>query len=230
MLDIVEANNHSINAVLLRQTLMSWGHRHFRAFPWRLVRTPYRVLMSEVMLHRTQATQVTPVYERFMQRYPDISSLARATRQELHGVLRPLGLHWRIDRVYEMAQELDGRFGAQVPHDKELLLSLPGISEYIASAVRCFAWDLPETLIDTNTVRITGRLFGLEIKDSSRRNRQYVHLMAALLDAEHPRDYSYALLDLAHEVCLGKRPPACDQCPIQRHCVHGNTEAIPEYR
>ena len=100
-----------------------------------------------------------------------------------------------------MAIQLVERFGGQVPQSKTDMLSLPGVSEYIASAVRCFAWNLPEAIIDTNTVRVVGRVFGLEIKDSSRRNRLFRDLIGALVDPVEPRVYNYALLDLADQIC-----------------------------
>jgi len=221
MAKIIEANRHTMDAVLFRKTLITWGQRHFRDFPWRLTRNPYRILMAEVMLHRTQAPQVVPVYQEFINCYPDVSALAQATKKELRQVLYPLGLRWRIDLVRHMAVELTECFGSRVPRKKTDLLSLPGVSEYIAGAVRCFGWNQPEPLVDTNTVRVIGRLFGLEVKDSSRRNRQFKELIAALVDPSEPRAYNYALLDLADQVCMKKRPPDCAKCPIQKHCVYG---------
>jgi A/G-specific adenine glycosylase len=118
-----------------------------------------------------------------------------------------------------MATELGERFGAQVPVPRADLLSLPGVSEYIAGAVRCFAWNLPEPLMDTNTVRVVGRLFGLEIRDSSRRSRRFRDLTAALVDPHEPRAYNYALLDLAEQVCMKKRQPGCAGCPVAPWCI-----------
>ena len=177
--------------------------------------------MAEVMLHRTQAPQVVPVYLSFQAQYPTISASAQATKQELHAILYSLGLRWRIDLVYEMISDLVSRFDGKVPQEKNDLLSLPGVSQYIAGAVRCFAWNQPEPLIDTNTVRVVGRLFGLEIKDSSRRNRRFGDLVAGLVDREAPRAYNYSLLDLADQVCTKKRPPECGQCPVLSHCTYG---------
>ena len=129
------------------------------------------------------------------------------------------GVRWRIDLIHEMVGELMERFDGQVPREKADLLSLPGVSEYIAGAVRCFAWNLPEPLIDTNTVRVVGRLFRLGIKDSSRRNRHFRELIAALVDPVEPREYNYALLDLADQVCTKKRPSECERCPVSQWCA-----------
>jgi A/G-specific adenine glycosylase len=215
----LRVNDHIVDVAFVRRALITWGQTHFRNFPWRLTKDPYHILMAEIMLHRTQALQVVPVYEQFVSRYPDIQSLACASKVELHEVLYSLGLRWRIDLVYDLAVQLTSRFAGQVPREKEELLSLPGVSDYIASAVRCFVWNIPEPLIDTNTVRVVGRLFGLEIKDSSRRNRRFKELITALVDPHAPDVYNYALLDLADRVCMKKRPPACERCPVATRCA-----------
>jgi len=226
--EIINTGTHTVDPVTFRKALIAWGQEHFRAFPWRLTEDPYRILMAEVMLHRTQAPQVVPVYEQFIKRYPDVPTLAQATREELHEALYSLGLRWRIDMVHEMAAELMKRSGGQVPESREDLLSLPGVSEYVAGAVRCFAWNLPEPLPDTNTVRVVGRLFGLEIKDSSRRNRCFRELITVLVDPNEPRAYNYALLDLANQVCMKRQPPECFRCPVLEHCVYGEGTVVTQ--
>lgn len=217
----VEDNGHAINAVVFRRELIAWGRVHFRAFPWRLTEDPYRILMAEIMLHRTRAAQVTPIYQRFIERYPNVQVLAQASKQELRDALSSLGLFWRIDLIHDMAIRLVTVFGGRIPEAKEELLSLPGVSDYIASALRCFAWNLPEPLVDTNTVRVIGRLFGLPVKDSSRRNRRFRNLLAALVDPHNPREYNYALLDLADHICMKKRAPECQDCPLKGLCLYG---------
>jgi A/G-specific adenine glycosylase len=224
---LVKTDQHSIDAVAIRRALIAWGRDHFRPFPWRQTEDPYAILMAEVMLHRTQAPQVLPAYERLIKRCPDVSALAQASRDELYSLLSSLGLRWRIDLIQVMATELVARFGGQVPRSKNDLLSLPGVSDYIASAVRCFAWNLPEPIMDTNTVRVIGRLFGLEIKDSSRRNPHFRALLAALVDPDEPRTYNYALLDLADRVCMKKRAPCCEICPAAQWCVYRASLLLP---
>lgn len=221
MAEIVEANGHAVDAITFRKALIAWGQEHFRPFPWRLTGDPYRLLVAEVMLHRTQAPQVVPVYERFVTTYPDVPTLAQISTEDLHQVLYSLGLRWRIDLIHAMAAALVARFSGQVPREKSDLLSLPGVSEYIASAVPCFAWNLPHPLIDTNTLRVVGRVFGIETKDSSRRNRRFRGLIAAFVDPNEPRAYNYALLDLAEQVCMKKRQPACERCPLLSYCAYG---------
>ena len=226
---LVRAGDHSVDAVRFRRAMIAWGNKYFRAFPWRLTEDPYRILMAEIMLHRTRARQVEPVYERFIERYGNIFALQQITREELNSVLFSLGLRWRIDLIHQMVEELIARFDGQIPHKKTDLLSLPGISDYISSAVRCFAWNQAEPLIDTNTVRVVGRVFGLNIKDSSRRNQSFRELITALVDPFEPRRYNYALLDLADQVCTKKRPPDCGRCPIRKLCLFGMSSLAKSY-
>jgi A/G-specific adenine glycosylase len=216
---LIKVSECSIDVVAFRKMLIAWGKEHFRPFPWRSTEDPYHILIAEVMLHRTRAIQVVPVYSRFIERYPDIFTLSGANRRELHENLSSLGLRWRIDLLQQMAVSLMTMFGREVPREKNELVSLPGVNDYIASAVRCFAWNLPEALIDTNTVRIAGRLCGLEVKESSRRNRQFREILQAMVDPERPREYNYALLDLANQVCA-KRKPGCEECPVFGYCKH----------
>ena len=218
---VVSVDGHRVDADWFRSQVREWGKVHTRSFPWRETADPYRLLIAEVMLHRTQVRQVVPVYERFLSLYPDVAALAGASKEDLHDVMEPLGLHWRIDLVADMADDLVNRFGGTVPSDRDALMSLPGVSDYIASAVQCFSFGIAAPLVDTNTVRVVGRVFGLEIKPSSRRNRRFRELLSSLLDRDHPADYNYALLDLAHLVCLSRRSPECELCPLEPCCITG---------
>ena len=204
-----------------RKELISWGQEHFRSFPWRLTCDPYYILMAEVMLHRTQAPRVQEIYQNFIRCYPNVETLVQAACEELEINLYSLGLRWRINLIQKLASEIVRRFDGHVPQSKEDLASLPGVSDYISSAVRCFAWNLPEALIDTNTVRVVGRLYNLATRESSRRNSQFRHLIAGLVDPVEPRVYNYALLDLADTFCTKKRPPDHGHCPVMKFCLVG---------
>ncbi len=204
------------------KALIAWGKTNFREYPWRLANNPYEILIAELMLHRTQARQVVKVYDQFIARYPNPHRLLQATEEEVESSLHSLGLVWRIRLVRELAQILVTRYEGKVPVEKGTLVLLPGVSDYVASAVRCFAWNLPEAIVDTNTVRVVGRLLGLETKDSSRRNQQVRKLIRDLVDRDAPREYSFALLDLADGICLAKRQPLHAICPVLSYCRHGN--------
>ncbi len=203
----------------LRESLLQWGREHYRPFPWRQTSDPYHVLLAEVFLHRTQARQVETVYQQVIQRYPTPADLLSTNQKRIRLTMYALGLHWRTDLLLKMVQQIQEQYGGEIPRERDALLALPGVSDYIAGAVRCFAWNEPEVLLDTNTVRVTGRLLGWEVKDSSRRSPRFRQALEALLDRENPRNFNYALLDLAHLICLKKQPPRCAECPLKNHCV-----------
>lgn len=216
---LLEENSHSIRLPEYREKLKRWGRDNLRSFPWRETCDPYRVLIAEFMLIRTQAKQVAPVYLEFVDRFPTLADAADASPEEIQDILSPLGLSWRADRVYETLQKLQNR-GEGVPQDRKSLLSLPGVSQYVAGAVRCFAFGKPDPLIDANTVRIAGRIFGLEIKSSSRRNSTFRSLIGEMTDLEDPRLYNLSMLDLGAKICTSQSP-SCRKCPLAEMCSYG---------
>jgi A/G-specific adenine glycosylase len=195
---------------------------HKRDFPWRHTSEAYHVFVAEVLLHRTRADQVVPLYLRLINRYPDVPALADAVPHELHELLRGGGLRWRVDSLLSAAQTLSGNHGGLVPRSREELEALPGVGHYIATAVRCFAYGEPEAIVDTNTVRVVARVLAIKITDGLRRNKNFRASIEALLDAERPREFNYALLDLAALVCT-PRFPRCEECPILEFCSFGRS-------
>jgi len=213
-----------------RQSLLSWARRRLRHFPWRAESDSYRVLLAEMMLRRTRVAQVVPVYVRFITRYPTVEDVASASRADIATLLKPLGLAWRAENVADMAREVAGRYGGRVPTDVDHLRTLPGVGEYVSNAVACFSRNQPLPIVDTNVLRVLGRVFGLCLTGEARRRRQFVQVAATCLDRRAPRLYNYALLDLAATICK-PRHPLCDVCPFARaalcrfHAVSDSTSA-----
>ena len=207
----------------LANKLLEWWVNNKRSFPWRATRDPYRVLLGEVLLHRTKANQVVPIYAKFVDKYPTIEALASVPFVEVRETLCSLGLIWRTEALHKMSQDIVTKFKGRIPIEKDELENLPGISNYIASAIRCFAFGYPEVLLDTNTVRIIGRLFGIKISDSSRRSKMFRKLYETILFKENARDFNYAMLDLGALVCLPSEP-LCNVCPIIQKCKYGRAK------
>lgn len=202
-----------------RRGILSWGRQNMIGYPWRTDREPFRVLIAEILLHRTRAEQVVSLYTRFLERFPDISHISSADYEDVERILRPAGLRWRIRNLYLMAQIISERHGGTIPENYEDLISLPGVSSYIASAVRCFAFGYPEPLLDTNTVRIAGRVFGLQTSDRSRRSIEFRKLMDLLIDRDNPEVFNYSMIDLGKLVCRARKP-VCTMCPVMHICEY----------
>jgi A/G-specific adenine glycosylase len=202
------------------KALLNWWRQNGRRFPWRETGNAYHILVSEVMLHRTKADQVVPVYTAFVTKYPTVNRLRDAPAREVKQALRPLGLRWRTALVRKMSEHVMNQFGGEIPEARDELESLPGVGPYIASAVRCFAFGHAEPLLDTNTVRIVGRVWGRGYSDGSRRSKEFRDLASSLIDRRRPREFSYAMLDLGATLC---RPvePRCERCPMLKLCRYG---------
>lgn len=208
------------NLSTFRNCLITWGKKNFQKFPWRETRDPYAILVAEIMLHRTQVKQVLPVYINFIKRFPDILSVCQADEISILTSIKGLGLNWRARLFKEMADDICEKYQSIIPQKKDVLVSLPGVNDYIASAVRSFAWGYPDPVMDTNIVRIVGRLFGFEIRDSSRRNPKFHLLIEKLVDKKDTASFNYAMLDLAHLLCHRKSVPECEFCPIGAFCFY----------
>lgn len=178
------------------------------------------------MLRRTRAEQVAPVFTRFMARFPDARSLSGATEGKVEDIVRPLGLAWRVPAFRLMARALVERHGGNVPADRDQLLALPGVGDYVAAAVLALAFDLPAMLVDTNTVRVAGRYYGFHYHAESRRNRQVRDQVARLFDPTQPRTSARAVLDFASMVCRA-RLPLCGACPVLEHCAAHRSVEVP---
>jgi len=210
----------------LRQRLLAWGAVQNKEYPWRYQSNPYRVLVSEFMLHRTQTRQVLPVYKLFIQRWPSLANYAQANGAEVNFILSPLGLKWRVQGMQQALTTLWKNYGT-VPTDYDKLICVRGIGPYIAGATVCFTQNQPIKLADSNIVRVIGRVLGLDLSGEARRRRSVIDAIAAACDPLQPRDFYYAVIDLAHEICHPRRP-ACGCCPLRDlpcvNQVHNNGE------
>lgn len=171
------------------------------------------------MLHRTQAKQVVPVYLKFIDKYPDFNSICNAGVEKIRAELNSLGLKWRSEELYNLSCHIVKRYTGKIPDSKAELLELPGIGPYISSAVMNFAFNKPEPVLDTNTVRVIGRFFGMQINDSSRRNKRFEAIIKDLVNFKDHKKFIWYLLDFANYVCK-PRNPDCFVCPLNDYCSY----------
>jgi len=203
---------------LIRSKIFDWGEENLRDYPWRNTQNPYKILVAEIMLHRTRADQVNKIYENFIQRFPDFNAVFKSDNETIKKELYNLGLFWRADLLYKLSEIIVCEYRGNIPLKKEKLVELPGVGDYIASALLCFCCNIPEPLLDTNTTRIIGRVFGLEINDSSRRNKQYQKILHDLIDCENPRIISLVLIDFAAKICKPGNRSLHSVCPLKDLC------------
>lgn len=203
----------------IRSGILEWGNKNRRDFPWRNTHDPYEIMIAEIMLHRTNADQVKTVYEKFIENFPDFKSIVRAGSENIRTEMQSLGLFWRSDLLYRLADEVEEKYNGTLPLEKKKLMELPGVGHYIASAILCFGYNRPEPLLDTNTVRVIGRIFGIKITDSSRRSKKFYKIMEDIVLFEEPRRLSLSMLDFAALVCTTTNPKH-ELCPVNSICCH----------
>src|SRR2546427_3217589 len=140
--------------------LLAWWARAARDLPWRRTRDPYRVLVSEFMLQQTQVSRVAEFYPRFLERFPDLGTLARAPARQVREAWDGLGYYARARNLHALAKSVTRRQDGTLPAQPEELIKLPGIGPYTAGAVASFAYEKPVPAVDTNVARVIRRVFG----------------------------------------------------------------------
>lgn len=210
------------------QDLLAWFDRHRRDLPWRQSRDPYRVWLSEVMLQQTRVEVVIPYYERFLERFPTVESLAAAGLDEVLTLWSGLGYYRRARQLHAAAGQVAAAGG--FPTTLDGWLGLPGIGPYTAAAVASISFDVVAPVLDGNVERVLSRCLALaEDPKSSRARRQLLETAASLLVAGRPGDSNQALMELGATLCTPRRPK-CLLCPLASGCRatrEGDPESYP---
>jgi len=205
-----------------RQTMLAWGKNHLKVFPWRQTTDPYAIFVAEFLLQQTDAPRVLPVYQVLLQRYPTLSDLAASSVLDLADILKPLGFHFRAERLHQAALLLvsDPNYGGTIPNDETQLLSFSGVGKYTARAVCAQAFDHATAVLDTNVARIMQRFFGLQPHRKRVRNDPFFWEAAQSIAPDtNVGLWNLTLIDFGSAVCTS-RNPRCDSCPLRERCLY----------
>jgi A/G-specific adenine glycosylase len=200
--------------------LLAWFALHGRHdLPWQQDRTPYRVWISEVMLQQTQVATVIPYYARFMERFPDVQSLAAAPLDEVLHLWTGLGYYARARNLHACARVVVAQFAGEFPKDLEGMMSLPGIGRSTAGAILSMASGVRHPILDGNVKRVLSRVFGVAGDPSSAAVLDALWRLAEACTPEREVGaYTQAIMDLGATLCARARP-ACTLCPMNHDCV-----------
>ncbi len=188
-----------------------------RYFPWRSVSDPYRVLVTELLLQRTNAALANQVWKDVIALVPTPATAARVHLGSLSALTKRIGIGSRARTIKVLGRELMRRFRGQVPREFEELMHLPGVGLYIASAVRAFCFGEPDFPIDSNAFRFVSRYFGLDLAGKKSEGRQLREFLSSLVPADRPKEFIYGFLDFAATICRPKNP-VCSCCPLRNGC------------
>jgi A/G-specific adenine glycosylase len=203
-------------------SIIQWYKKKGRDFPWRYNKDIYQVLVSELLLQKTDAPKVEAVFNDFFSAYKEIHDIYKAEIKDIEEKLLHLGLYkHRADRLKSIAQTIVENYSGEIPQNKEDLLKLKGVGEYISNAVLCFGYNEPEPIVDTNVIRIFNRLFKMQSSKKRPRNDKDIWKFAGeLLPKKKIQDYNYGLLDFASLICKSKKP-VCHSCMFLNYCSYG---------
>ncbi len=200
-----------------RTRVLEWAAENGRDFPWRHTDDEYRIVVTEILLQQTTASAVAKLYEPFYERFPRWQSLNVSTDMELADAIRGLGLvNQRTTRLKQLAAWVAGH-GWQLPSTREELELIPGIGQYVASALLAVKYGQLEPLLDVNMARVLERFFGdRELADI----RDDPWLQALSRRSCSGREAGWAVLDLAYVACRARRRE-CVACPLNPRCYRG---------
>lgn len=213
--------------------VVQWQKTHGRNdLPWQNTRDPYRVWLSEIMLQQTQVVTVKSYFARFLERFPDVASLARADEDDVLGLWSGLGYYSRARNLHRCAQQVMALHGGAFPRDAMTLATLPGIGRSTAAAISSLCFGERVAILDANVKRVVTRVLGFDADLASTANERALWdaaqelLPVTKLDTSMPR-YTQGMMDLGATVCLPKKPN-CPVCPVQGVCA-ARVEGRPEH-
>ena len=216
-------NHAAPGAAGFRENLVDWFNAKKRSFVWRERElNPWQVLMLEMCLHRTRAEQVERIAGKLIS-FGSTPAEFLSNIELLKPELDTLGLWWRMDKLMSAATHIRDELNGEVPDGRQALMAVPGVGDYIASAVLCFAFGRPSVLMDTNTCRIARRVLGEDDRCPDWLVRLRLHEMAGRDGPDV--EWNQALLDLGALACRA-RAPACKDCAVQSFCRTGRREVV----
>ncbi|MBT8334156.1 MAG: A/G-specific adenine glycosylase, partial [Deltaproteobacteria bacterium] len=176
-----------------RSIIFHYYFTHQRIFSWRSHITPYRVVVSELMLQQTQTIRVAEKFEPFITAFPDFNSLARARFAEILTVWKGLGYNRRAKYLQDIAQMVIQQYGGSLPDDPDTLRLFPGIGPATAASICAFAYNAPTVFLETNIRTVFIHFFFAE--KTTVHDRDILPLVEQTLDSQRPREWYYALMD-----------------------------------
>lgn len=217
----------------LQRALLKWVANHLRLLPWRAEpRDPYKVWISEVMLQQTRVETVSPYFERWLERFPDVNALASALLDDVLKAWEGLGYYARARNLHLAAKEIAAKYGGAIPCARRELARLPGIGRYTAGAILSIAFGQDEPVLDGNVRRVLSRLYAISEDSSREQDESLWRLAGLLLPTGRAGEFNEAMMELGATVCT-PRTPLCAECPWAFACAaraQGRQEDFPPRR
>lgn len=215
--DILENNENSLDWIV--EPLLQWYKENARVLPWRENNNPYRVWISEIMLQQTRVEAVIDYYQRFMEHFPNIETLAETPEEKVMKLWEGLGYYSRARNLKKAAEVICKQYKGKFPEEYSEILKLPGIGKYTAGAISSIAFGQPCSAVDGNVLRVITRLEenGTDIKDEKFK-KQIGEKLEAVYPVGFCSEFTQSLMELGATVCVPNGEPKCEECPLKRGC------------
>lgn len=215
----------------MAEPIVNWYRTNKRKLPWRDIRDPYRIWLSEIMLQQTRVEAVKPFYERFLSELPTIKDLAEVPEEKLLKLWEGLGYYNRARNLQKAARQIMEEHEGVFPSSYEEIVALTGIGSYTAGAIASFAFDIAKPAVDGNVLRVISRLTGSydDIMKAGTKTKVEAQLSEVIPKGE-ACDFNQGLIELGALVCVPNGAPKCESCPLAHLCVahkEGLTEELP---
>lgn len=210
----------------ISQVLIKWYALNKRDLPWRDTTDPYKIWISEIILQQTRVAQGIDYYYRFIQKFPDVKTLANATEDEVLKIWQGLGYYSRARNTRIAASQIIDQYNGNFPYKFNDIIKLKGIGNYTASAISSIAFNQPFAVVDGNVIRVLSRLFGVESAVDSAAGIKLINSFANdILDKKNPGLHNQALMEFGALICLPSSPD-CKNCPLISVCVAYQTDIV----
>ena len=199
--------------------LLQWFLVNKRDLPWRKTKDSYFIWLSEIIFQQTRISQGIDYYRRFVDKYPDIYSLAAASEDEVLKLWQGLGYYSRARNMLKTARQIVKEYKGIFPTEFKELIKLKGIGEYTASVILSISFDKPFAVIDGNVKRLISRLYNIHDFIDVPAGQNKIRLKVdKLIDYKHPGDFNEAMMDFGAMLCIPQNPD-CNNCPLQKYCI-----------
>lgn len=208
-------NSEKLHIRRIQNLLLDWIKTNYDNYPWREEQDPIYAIIAEVMLQKTRADNVLPVFLNFKVKFPNLGIIQQTPEEELLKVLYPLGLQKRNINLIHLLKNLEGD---NIPCTKKELIKLRGVGEYTANAYLSLHREIKEPIIDTNAIRLWSRIFNKQWNSTDYKSKDFLEFAKNITPDNDFKNFNYAVLDLARKICKPK--PICLKCPVNTICEY----------
>ena len=213
--------------VHFQESLLTWYAKNKRDLPWRHTKDPYRIWLSEVILQQTRVNQGMDYYLKFIETFPTVLDLSKASEKQVLALWQGLGYYSRARNLHQAAKEVVNEHNGVFPSDYKTLLKLKGVGPYTAAAIASFSFNEAKAVLDGNVFRVLSRLYDINKPiNSTNGQKEFQDISNNILNTLDPATHNQAMMEFGALICTPKKPK-CDECPFVLECnSHKNNTVL----